>query len=116
MDPPVQGTHESVVGGVGVSAQPVFQPIAHPVLRQLGQTNIRKFLVARDAYVRSIKERQDQENCRILKPVSLKYSLDADLLLSLIDLNQFGDFVDTIDKLNDRGEPGYFVVASRAGG
>jgi hypothetical protein len=57
--------------GVVYKGTPIFQPIAHPVLTQLGQVNIRKFTKARDAYVRAIEERTIQDGTGRVTPISL---------------------------------------------
>jgi hypothetical protein len=88
-------------GGVAYAGTPVFQPITHPVLSRLGQVNIRKFIRARDAYVRAISERKEQEGCGNLLSVALRYSFEPDLLLSMIELAQFGEEIDTLDKLKE---------------
>jgi hypothetical protein len=88
-------------GPVGYAGTPVFQPIVHPVLNQLGQGNIRKFIRARDAYVRAISERREILGADKITPFSLRYSVDPDLLLSLIELAQFGADVDSLEKLSD---------------
>jgi hypothetical protein len=98
MAPPLP---DAATAGVGLAGTQFFQPISHPELKQLGQVNVRKFIRMRDAYTRAIAERADQEGVQKLKPVSLKYSVDPDLLLSLIDLAQFGTEVDSVDKLTE---------------
>jgi hypothetical protein len=80
---------------------PVFQPISHPVLSRSGEVDIRKFIKARDAYVREVDERKLQEGGDHLVASSLKYSVDPDLLEGLVCLLQFGPEVDTLDKVKD---------------
>jgi hypothetical protein len=98
---PIATASELITGGVGYAGTPVFQPIIHPVLRRLGQVNVRKFIRARDAYVRAISERREQDGSGNISPVSMKYSFDPDLLLSLVELAHFGPEIDTLDKLEE---------------
>jgi hypothetical protein len=69
---------------------PLVANIDHPVLMRLGKASIRKFLIDRDAYVWEIEERSAQDNGRIGRLVSLKFSIDPQVLESLMDLRQFG--------------------------
>jgi hypothetical protein len=69
---------------------PLIANIDHPVLKRLGKANIRKFLIDRDAYVREIEERSARDNGSIGRPVSLTFSIDPQVLESLVDLRQFG--------------------------
>jgi hypothetical protein len=71
------------------------------VLRRLGQVHIRKFIRAIDAYVRAILDRKEQNGCRSISPVSLKYFFYPDLLLSFVELAHFGPEIDSIDKLEE---------------
>jgi hypothetical protein len=73
---PIATASELITGAVGYAGTPVFQPIIHPVLRRLGQVNVRKFIRARDAYVRAISERKEQDGCGNISPVSMRYSFD----------------------------------------
>ena len=62
---------------------PVITPISHPVLRRLGIEDIRRFFKDRRTYVSAIKERCQQEGSEELqKPVSLRFSIDPDILKS----------------------------------
>jgi RNase H-like domain found in reverse transcriptase/Reverse transcriptase (RNA-dependent DNA polymerase)/Integrase zinc binding domain len=80
---------------------PVVSSVEYPLLKKLGKANIRMFLRDRDAYVREIKERKDQEGQVIGKPVSLTFSIEASLIESLVDLRQFGSTIDTVAKVTD---------------
>jgi hypothetical protein len=80
---------------------PVVSSVEYPLLKKLGKANIRRFLRDRDAYVREIKERKDQEGQAIGKPVSLTFSIEASLIESLVDLRQFGSTIDTVEKVTD---------------
>jgi hypothetical protein len=98
--PPVE-TSDPRPGGVVYAGTPVFQPITYPALSRLGQVNLRKFIRARESYVRAISERKEEGGCGNLSPVSLKYSFDPHLSLSLIELAHFGAEIDTLDKLKE---------------
>jgi hypothetical protein len=80
---------------------PVFQPISHPVMNRSGEVDIRKFIKARDAYVRAVEERKLQEGGEHLAATSLKYSVEPDLLEGLACLLQFGPEIDTVEKVKD---------------
>jgi hypothetical protein len=75
--------------------------IEYPVLRKLGKHSIRRFLKDRAAYVREIKERTNQEDENIGKPVSLSFSIDSSILERLVDLRQFGPNMDSVDKITE---------------
>jgi Reverse transcriptase (RNA-dependent DNA polymerase) len=80
---------------------PIVANIEYPVLKKLGKQNIRKFLTDRDAYVREIDERSAQGNGRIGRPVSLAFSIDPSVLLSLVELQQFGAEVTKVESVTD---------------
>jgi hypothetical protein len=80
---------------------PVFQPISHPVMNRSGEVDIRKFIKARDAYVRAVEERKLQKGGDHLAATSLKYSVEPDLLEDLVCLLQFGPEIDTVEKVKD---------------
>ena len=88
---------ESIQGGF-----PVITPISHPVLRRLGIEDIRRFVKDRGAYVSAIKERCQQEGSEELqKPVSLRFSIDPDILENLVEIGSLGEQVTSIDDVTD---------------
>jgi hypothetical protein len=82
-------------------SSPIVANIPYPLLKKLGKQNIRKFLTERDAYVREIAERSVQGNGVIGRPVSLTFSVDPTLLLSLVELRLFGAEVPTVASVTD---------------
>lgn len=67
--------------------QPLFTPISHPELRQLGHEHIHPFLRDRETYLLRV---QDVDNSSgHLEPVSVKVSLDGYFIASLIELEEF---------------------------
>lgn len=92
---------ESSERAVGSSAFPIFQPISAPTLLTVGQKPLRKFAILRQQYEARIEERKAQPGGESLHAVSLKSSIDSDLLASLIQLGRFGRSVDTIEKVTD---------------
>jgi hypothetical protein len=80
---------------------PIVANIEHPVLKRLGKSNIRKFLIDRDTYVREIEERSSQDNGAVGRPVSLTFSIDPQVLESLVDLRQFGAEVAAVAEVTD---------------
>ena len=79
--------------------QHLFTPISHPELRQLGQNNIHTFLREREIYLLRITDARNSGGT--VEPIPLKSSVDADLLTSLIELEEFGSEIDSIDKVTD---------------
>jgi hypothetical protein len=79
----------------------MFGSADYPVLHKLGKQNIRKFIIAREAYVREIEELNAQVGVENGRPVSLAFSIDAMLLTSLVDLRRLGADIDTVDKVSD---------------
>ena len=77
---------------------PMFTPISFPVLKKLGRRRILKFLQERDAYIRQVRDANNQGSTH--QPISLVSSVDPELLTSLINLKTFSD-VDSIDNLSD---------------
>ena len=76
-----------------------FTPISHPELTVLGSREIHTFLCERERYLLRIKDANDSGNK--ITPISIKYSIETDLLLSLIDLGELGDNVTSIDDVDD---------------
>jgi RNase H-like domain found in reverse transcriptase/Integrase core domain/Reverse transcriptase (RNA-dependent DNA polymerase)/Chromo (CHRromatin Organisation MOdifier) domain len=68
---------------------PVFQPLPHPELKAIGQENVRAFIEARNRYRAAIEERNTEPGVKIT-PVSVKASIDADLLTSICELEILG--------------------------
>lgn len=75
--------------------QPMFTPISHPQLKQLSQTNINIFLREWDRCILRIKDANHSDGSP--SPTSLKATPNVDLLHSLIDLEEFGVDVNTLD-------------------
>jgi hypothetical protein len=67
----------------------------------LSKPNIRKFLIDRDIYVREIEERSSQDNGAFARPVSLTFSIDPQVLESILDLRQFGAEVAAVAEVTD---------------
>ena len=86
--------------GISAVGQPLFTPIAHPKLEQIGQKFIHTFL---KEWERSLLCIQDANNAGENKvfPVSLKSAIDTDLFQSLIELEEFGEDVTSIEELNN---------------
>ena len=76
----------------------MFTPISFPVLKKLGRRPILKFLQEREAYIRQVRDANNQGSTH--QPISLVSSVDPKLLTSLINLKTFSD-VDSIDNLSD---------------
>ena len=79
--------------------QHMFTLIPHPELNVLGSIEIHTFLCERERYLLRIKDANDSGNK--ITPISIKYSIETDLLLSLIDLGELGDNVTSIDDVDD---------------
>lgn len=82
------------------SGQPLFTPVTHPELRRLGRKPVHIFLRDREKYLLRIKDAQDSGSS--ITPVSLRSSVDRDLLESLISfghfegVERFGDLTDEL--------------------
>ena len=69
--------------------QSLFTPISHPQLRRLGRKNIHVFLRERENYLLCIADAQAIGST--IQPISLKASIDRDLLLSLVEFGEFAE-------------------------
>lgn len=88
-----------MVGHGGPSGgQPIFTPIVHPELRRLGRKNIHIFLRERERYILRLEDAQASGSS--VQPVSLKASVDPDLLLSMVEFGEF-DNVTSLTELTD---------------
>lgn len=76
----------------------MFTPISHPELRRLGRKNIHTFVRERARYLLRIQDVQASGST--ISPVSLKASIDPDLLTSMIEFGEF-DNVETIEQLSE---------------
>lgn len=76
----------------------MFTPITHPELRKLGRKHLHNFIRERERYLLRLED--IKASGASVQPVSLKTSIDPDLLLSLVE---FGEFNDT-EKLEDLTE------------
>ena len=80
------------------AGQPLFTPVSHPYLKRLGHKNICNFLRAREQYLLRLDDARNSGSA--VAPVSIKASINPDILIELIDFDEFPG-VDSIDKLND---------------
>ena len=74
-------------------------PISHPELRQLGQKSIHLFLRERESFLLRVMDAQISGAS--LDPITLKASIDIDLLTSFIELEEFGAAVTSFVALTD---------------
>lgn len=70
-----------------LAGQALFTPISHPELRRLGRKNIHTFVRERARYLLRIQDVQTSGST--INPVSLKASIDPDLLMSMIEFEEF---------------------------
>ena len=69
------------------AGQPVFTPIAHPVLRRYGRKAIHTFIREREQYLLRIADAT--ASGATVSPISIKSSIEPDLLLSLVEFGEF---------------------------
>ena len=85
-------------GQAQLQGQHLFTPIAHPELCRLGQKRIHAFLRERERYLLHINDAQATGSS--ISAISLKSSLDPDLLLSLVEFDEF-DGVISVNELSE---------------
>ena len=83
-----------------MAGQPLFTPISHPELKQLGQKYIHTFLREWDRYLLCIQDSCNSSGTTV-NPIRLRSAIDVDLLQSLIELEEFGEEIDSINMLSD---------------
>ena len=67
--------------------QHLFTPVSHPVLRRYGRKQIHTFVREREQYLLKIQEVNDSGGK--ISAISIKASIDPDLLLSLVEIGEF---------------------------
>ena len=80
------------------AGQHLFTPVSHPELHKLGRRHIHKFLRERERYLLRILDVNSSGGS--LQPVSIKSSIDPDLLLSLVEFGEF-DNITTVSSLSE---------------
>ena len=79
--------------------QPLYAPIKHPELRQLGRKQIDEFLQAREQYESQVSAaRLTGAN---IQPVPLTSSVESEILLSLIGMGELQDATKMSDVTDD---------------
>ena len=79
----------------------MITPIAHPVLRKVGQYHIHRFLKEWDRYMVCVQDAAATGIGSFTGPVTFTSAIDTDLLQSLIDLDEFGEDVNLIEEVDE---------------
>lgn len=86
-------------GGSDYTGQPLFTPISHPRLSRYGKREVRKFLKDRERYILAIDDAV--KSGAEIEPVSVKASIDTELLESFVFFRYLGPEVTAKDKVTD---------------
>ena len=81
------------------AGQPVFTPISHPRLTRYGRLDVYYFLKNREKYLLQIAD-ACKSGAKI-EPISLRASIDTELLENALFLQEFGPSINKISELHD---------------
>lgn len=77
----------------------LFTPLAHPILFKLGRKSIHTFLKERETYL--LRMQDVKTSGGTIDPVSVKASVDQDLLLSPVEFGEVGVSVIDFKNISD---------------
>ena len=78
----------------------IVQPIPVPLLSSVTQKAVRKFASERRRYLLLVEERNQQPGLDV-RALSLRLSIEDHVLEALVVLRQFGDSIDSVDKITE---------------